>query len=268
MTELHDKALAGSIVCVGLGMTLGAHISQLTRNFIEQADVVFVGASDALVENWVMQMNGNTISLQSFYAENKDRKVSYQQMVDAMMNEIRKGHKVVGAFYGHPGVFAWAPHQVIATAKQQGFHAHMEPGISAEDCMYADMSIDPGTFGIQHYEASQFMMYQRHLDPTAYLILWQLGFVGDLSRSQYKTGHHHRQLLIDVLAESIPLQHQVAIYECPTLPTQKCRIEWVNLADLNHATVYHHSTLVIPPIVKKKYDLATLAKLNDLNSPN
>ena len=32
----------GSWVCVGTGMTLGSHISPLSRSYIEQADVVFV----------------------------------------------------------------------------------------------------------------------------------------------------------------------------------------------------------------------------------
>lgn len=34
----------GSLVHVGLGMTLGAHITPISRNYIEQADVVFVAS--------------------------------------------------------------------------------------------------------------------------------------------------------------------------------------------------------------------------------
>ena len=33
----------GSLVCVGLGMTLGSHLGPLARSHIEQADVVFAG---------------------------------------------------------------------------------------------------------------------------------------------------------------------------------------------------------------------------------
>lgn len=40
----------GSLVCVGLGMTLGAHLTPRSRSTIEQADVVFLAVSDALVK--------------------------------------------------------------------------------------------------------------------------------------------------------------------------------------------------------------------------
>ncbi len=244
----------GSIVSVGLGMVLGAHISPLCRNFIEQADVVFVSASEKLVEMWVTEMNANTISLQQYYQEGKNRRTSYQQMVDAMMMEVRNGKNVVGAFYGHPGVFAWAPHKVLEIARKEGFHAHMEPGISAEACLYADMGIDPGKFGIQHLEATQFMMFERMFDLSAYLILWQIGFAGDQSFSKYVTDNQSRGLLKDLLLEYYPSQHKIAIYEAATLPTEQCRQEWLPLELLDQVSVRHHSTLVIPPLTKKLPD--------------
>ena len=43
----------GSLACVGLGMMLGAHLGPRARSHIEQADVVFVVASDPIVELWV-----------------------------------------------------------------------------------------------------------------------------------------------------------------------------------------------------------------------
>ena len=64
----------------------------------------------------------------------------------------------------------------------------MEPGISAEDCLYADLGIDPGSVGCQHYEASQFMFYRRRIDPSAYLVLWQVGIAGDRSLRRFATG--------------------------------------------------------------------------------
>lgn len=252
----------GNIVCVGLGMVLGAHISPLCRNFIAQADIVFIGASEKLVELWVTELNANTISLQQFYQEGKDRRLSYNQMVEAMMAEVRQGKNVVGAFYGHPGVFAWAPHKVIAVAIEEGYQAHMEPGISAEACLYADMAIDPGRFGIKHVEATQFMIFERNVDLTAYLILWQIGFAGDTTLSKYQTGNDSRTLLKSLLLECYPANHKVAIYEAAILPTEQARVEWVRLDALDHVDVQHHSTLVIPPANKKVIDSKTKALLD------
>ena len=112
-------------------------------------------------------MNADVRSLQPYYSEGQSRMITYKQMVAAMLAEVRLGKKVCGAFYGHPGVFAWVPHQAIKEAVAEGYQAHMEPGISAEDCLYADLGLDPGTYGCQHYEASNLMFYQRTIDTAA-----------------------------------------------------------------------------------------------------
>jgi len=174
-------ASRGSLACVGMGMTLGSHLTPLARSYIEQSDVVFAGLSDNVVEMWLEQMHPDVRSLQSYYAEGKSRVQTYQQWVELMMAEVRIGKKVCGVFYGHPGIFAWSPHEVIRVARAEGFNAHMEPGISAEDCLYADLGIDPGRFGCQHFEASQLLFNERKIDSTGYLVLWQVGLVGDLS---------------------------------------------------------------------------------------
>ena len=96
----------GSLVCVGIGMTLGSHITPLARSYIEKADVVFTALSDGIIELWLARMNKDVRSLQPLYTEGKSRAETYRQMVDTMLTEVRAGKQVCGAFYGHPGVFA------------------------------------------------------------------------------------------------------------------------------------------------------------------
>lgn len=238
---------SGSLVCVGIGMTLGSHITPLARSYIEQSDVVFAGVSDGIIEMWLSKMHKDVRSLQALYREGKSRMDTYRQMVDMMLAEVRAGKKVCGAFYGHPGVFAWPTHKAIQLARNEGYPAHMEPGVSAEDCLYADLGIDPGKYGCQHYEASQLMLYRRTIDSSAYLILWQVGVAGDRSLARFSTGAAYRQVLLDVLAREYPLDHKVFIYKAATLPTQKAHIERIALAALPEADVDLHATLVIPP---------------------
>ena len=64
---------AGSLVCVGVGMTLGSHLTPLSRSYIESADVVFAATSDGIVELWLAKMNPDVRSLQPFYREGKSR---------------------------------------------------------------------------------------------------------------------------------------------------------------------------------------------------
>ncbi|HEY1138562.1 MAG TPA: SAM-dependent methyltransferase [Xanthomonadaceae bacterium] len=256
----------GSFVAVGLGMMLGAHMTPRARSEIEHADVVFALVSDAIVERWVQDMRGDARSLQPFYAEGKRRTQSYREMIEAMLSEVRAGRRVCGVFYGHPGVFAQVPHHAIAQARSEGFDAQMHAGISAEDCLYADLGIDPGTFGCQHYEASQLMFYQRRLDPSAYLVLWQIGVAGDRSVSRFGTGPAHRRLLIELLAgEGYPLDHEVIVYEAATLPIVEPRMERMPLSALVDAELRLQSTLVVPParpMARNEVMLAMLARLD------
>jgi precorrin-6B methylase 1 len=245
--ETTTQTRQGSLVCVGIGMTLGSHISPLARSHIEQADVVFTGLSDGIIELWIAGMNKDVRSLQKYYNEGTSRMRTYRQMVDAILTEVRAGKRVCGAFYGHPGVFAWAPHKAIAVAREEGYPAHMEPGISAEDCLYADLGIDPGKVGCQHYEASQLMFYKRRIDPTAYLVLWQVGIAGDQSLARFSTGAAYRQVLVDLLAQDYPLDHEIVVYRCATLPIHQPRIERIALGKLTEVDIDMYPTVVIPP---------------------
>ncbi|MEO9078712.1 MAG: SAM-dependent methyltransferase [Rhodanobacter sp.] len=255
----------GSLVCVGLGMTLGSHLGPLARSHIEQADVVFAGVSDGVVELWLQRMHNDVRSLQPYYREGKSRMQTYRQMVEAILTEVRAGKKVCGVFYGHPGVFAWAPHKSIEIARSEGYAAHMEPGISAEDCLYADLGIDPGTYGCQHYEASQLLFYQRRIDPSAYLVLWQVGLVGDRSLARFSTGVAYRQVLVDVLARDYPLDHEVIIYRTPTLPIQSPRIERTLLGKLPEAEITMADTVVLGPAVPLQANVEMRARLDALD---
>ena len=242
----------GSLVNVGLGMTLGSHITPLSRSYIENADVVFVAASNNIVEQWVAGMNGDVRSLQEYYQERLPRRKTYEKMVEVMMNELRAGKNVCGAFYGHPGVFAWAPHESIKQAKAEGFKAHMEPGISAEDCLYADLGIDPGTYGCAHYEASQFIRIKKIFYPSAYLILWQIGVLGSKITNKFSTTQGYIQELVDVLLKTYPADMEIILYECAVLPIEKTRIKKIKLSQLAVTKISLKSTLLISPISKIK----------------
>lgn len=256
-----EEHKAGSLACVGVGMMLGAHITPRARSCIEQADVVFVLVADALMEEWVRRMNPDVRSLQPFYREGTSRMRSYRGMVEAMLVEVRAGKRVCGAFYGHPGVFAWVPHKAIQTARGEGHSARMEAGVSAEDCLYADVGIDPGRVGCQHFEATQFMLYRRRIDPTAWLVLWQVGLAGDRSLRRFSTGTPHRRILVEVLARDYPLDHEAIIYRAATLPIHPPRVERCRLGALPRADLGMEDTLAIPPVGVAELDVDVAERL-------
>lgn len=255
----------GSLACVGMGMTLGSHLTPLARDHIEQADVVFAALSDHVVELWLQRMNPDVRSLQPYYAEGKSRLKTYKEWVDLIMAEVRAGKRVCAVFYGHPGIFAWSTHKAIEVARAEGFQAYMEPGISAEDCLYADLGIDPGRYGCQHFEAGQLLFYQHRINPAAYLVLWQVSLVGDGSLTRFQTGPAYRQLLVDRLSRDYPLDHEIIIYHGATLPIEKPRIQRMALRDLPGITLTSGETVVLPPAIPLTPDLAMRERLAALD---
>jgi hypothetical protein len=260
----HDTA-RGSLACVGMGMTLGSHLTPLARDHIEQADVVFAALSDHVVELWLQRMNPDVRSLQPYYAEGKSRLKTYKEWVDLIMAEVRAGKRVCAVFYGHPGIFAWSTHKAIEVARAEGFQAYMEPGISAEDCLYADLGIDPGRYGCQHFEAGQLLFYEHRINPAAYLVLWQVSLVGDGSLTRFQTGPAYRQLLVDRLSRDYPLDHEIIIYHGATLPIEKPRIQRMALRDLPGITLASGETVVLPPAIPLTPDLAMRERLAALD---
>ncbi len=131
--------------------------------------------------------------------------------------------------------------------------------------MYADLGIDRGRQGCQHYEASQLLFYETLLNPCAYLVLWQVGLVGDRSMKRFATGPKYRQVLVDVLSQDYPLDHQVIIYRAATLPIEQPGIRRVRLQDLAATAVSAEETIVLPPASPLRANQAVRERLAALD---
>lgn len=259
----------GSLVCVGTGIGLAGQITTIAKSHIENADIVFAALPDSIADQWIASLNPNFINLQQFYIDGKVRTECYQNMVNAILTQVRAGKNVVGAFYGHPGVFAWAPHESIRIARNEGYPAYMEPGISAEDCLYADLGIDPATSGCQAFETSQLLFFKHNVDPASLLILWQINIAGDHTLTTFDSDKGRLTLTVEFLNQWYSNDHEVIVYEAPFLPTQTVRMDKIKLSDLPNTQLSMISTLVIPPAKKLELDHQTLAKFGltpaDLN---
>lgn len=236
-----------ALVVVGSGIQMSRHVSERTLSEIRAAQAVLCLA-DPLARAQILAMRPDAIDLAPFYAPGKDRRQTYREMEAAIMAQVHSGKRVCAVFYGHPGVFADVPHAVIRKARSEGIRARMEPGISAEACLYADLGIDPGRHGVLSLESTHFLVYQHTIDTSAHLLLWQVALSGDLSCSRFDADPEGLRQLVEKLARWYPLSHEVILYEAAVLPTQTHRAERLALADLPAARYQEYTTLVIPPL--------------------
>ena len=242
-----DCASAGSLVVVGSGIQFGRHVSERTLSEIQQAQVVFCLA-DPFALAMITRLRPDTINLGTHYAPGRDRRETYRDIEAAIMREVRAGKAVCAVFYGHPGVFADVPHQVIRKTRAEGLIARMEPGISAEACLYADLGIDPGQRGVQSLEATHFLCFERQIDPQGLVLLWQVTLTGDWSCTRLEADRDGLKALVEKLMRWYPPDHEVILYEAAQLPIESFRAERLRLSDLPDASYKEFTSLVIPPL--------------------
>lgn len=160
---------------------------------------------------------------------------------------MRRGVAVCAAFYGHPGVFVWPSHEAIARARQEGYPARMLPAISAEDCLFADLGLDPARFGCQSFEATDFVVSGRLFDPTALLVLWQVGGIGKTD-SDFSAPEQALPGLVERLARHYPADHELILYCAASLPVCEPVITRVPMESLPATAFDPMATLVVPPL--------------------
>lgn len=253
----------GSLVVVGTGISVAGQMTLMTQSYIENADIVFMGIMNKIGENVVKKLNPNTVDLDDLYEEGKSRAVTYKEMAERIVEAVKAGKKVCAAFYGHPGVFVNPSHAAIEQVKALGLRAEMLPGISAEDCLFADLGIDPAKFGCQSYEATQFLYRDYRLDPCMTQVIWQVGLAGEATISVLNANHCQPglNLLTEVLLETYPEDHEVILYEAATIPLYGPKIERFPLAQLPESKPTLISTLVVPSLGLPEYHQRRLSQL-------
>jgi uncharacterized protein YabN with tetrapyrrole methylase and pyrophosphatase domain len=252
----------GSLVVVGTGIKAVRHMTFEAQEEIRNADVVLYLVADPVVAQWIHELNKNAEALHRFYSEDKPRIETYNGITEYVLETMRKGHRVCFALYGHPGVFVYPSHRAIEAARRDGFEAEMQPGVSAEDCLFADLGIDPGSQGCQSFEATDFLVFRRVFDPQTPLILWQIAVIGDFG---YNPGRPYNEaglaVLVDTLSETYGSDHEVVVYEAAQYAVSNPVMDRVALKDIRSARLSGISTLYVPRKGKGKVDKEMLARL-------
>jgi len=245
----------GSLVVVGTGIRVVAQATLEAIAHIKRAERVYYVVDDPVTEEWLRRLNSTATALNHYYAEGKSRDITYRQMATHLVNAVRAGARVCAAFYGHPGVFVDPSHEAIRRLRRAGYSARMLPGISSEDCLFADLDVDPGLHGCQSFEATDFLACRRRFDPTSALVLWQVGRLGEPSvRDGMQCRPERLAVLTAALRQAYPARHKIVLYEAPQYPTAGPIIERVALERLPRAVVWPATTIYVPPLPDRRAD--------------
>jgi hypothetical protein len=216
--------------------------------------------ADPIAATRLESLNRSARSLTSLYRAGVPRRRIYEEMVEEILGAVRGGSRVCAVFYGHPGVYVEPSHEAVRRAREEGFEARMLPAVSAEDCLVADLGVDPGEHGWQSWEATGFLLHRVRPDPTAGLVLWQVDGIGKLDWN-LEPDPRGLQALAEVLGELYPPEHELVFYRAsvyPIAPGQAVRLALRELATLEAPPA---PTLYVPPLPRRPVDEAMAARI-------
>jgi len=251
----------GSLTIVGTGIKLSDHLTKESLTEIKTADKVFAVVADSATFHWLKSLNSNVESLQAFYGEEKDRLETYQQMVDTIAESVIDGYKTCAIFYGHPGIFVLPSHKVIKKLQNSGYSAKMLPAISADACLFADLGVDPARDGCQSYEATDFLLFNRTIDPSVACVMWQVGVIAEFNARSVSSTDQRFGVFVDELEKYYPKDHLVTLYEAAQFGIFEYKIIEVTVEGLRKTKISTISTLYIPAAKKKTLNLEMANRL-------
>lgn len=234
----------GRLTIVGVGLKLGAHVTAEAEAVLRAADDVLYLVTDPANTAWLRELNPTARSLAGRYEEGKDRAQIYAELVDDIASAVTAGRHVCFAIYGHPGVLVMASHDVTQRLRERGVEVRMQPGISAEACLLADLGYDSGQ-GLQSYEATEFLVFGKTVDLSTALVLWQIGVIGMVAHAT-EPDPERIAVLADRLSELYGPDHPCTVYEAAFLPGCEPLVRTVPVRDLPGAATMN-STLFVPP---------------------
>ena len=141
----------------------------------------------------------------------------------------------------------------------------MLPGISAEDCLFADIGIDPSYPGLQTLEATDLLLRNRQLLTDVHVIIWQVGCVGDVGfrRKGYINQNFHH--LISRLQSIYGDDYEIIHYVAAQYPVSQPLIEKIPLSQFlepeTAKKVSGISTFYVPPKEDRQIDVKMAVEL-------
>jgi len=255
-----ERPRTGSLTIVGTGIRPGLQITQEARVRIARADKVLYLIAEHAPTAWLHRLNASAESMAAMYQPGRPYLDVYEETVTMLLSWVGRGLDICAVTYGHPSVLDRSTSEAVRRARAQGHRTRILPGISAQDCLFVDLELDPGQDGFQAFDATDFLVRARTPDVTVPLALWQISLIG----TRRVTGDVNRpglRILAERLAELYGDDHEVVVYETSPFPVGMPMVERCPVSRLAEAGVTGMSSLYVPPHSKVSRDPMMMARL-------
>lgn len=237
------------LVIAGLGLRVGQLTSETIDALRSSRAVFYVGKAPGL-SDVLKQYCSETIDLATAYREDVDRFETYKHMAAIVVDAAIAGPPVVLAMYGHPLILSQPSVLALRTAARLGLRTKVLPAVSALDCLFADLGVDPIEAGLQMHEATELLLRQRPLIPEMAAVIWQVGTLETRLYTGTKRSRPERLLRFrDYLLRYYPADHIVFSVASSTDAVNPPQVHRMRIRDLpaNSRLLHMGTTLYIPP---------------------
>jgi len=242
------------IYMVGLGVLNVDHITRETERVIRRSNEVLYVDTGVATQAYIEGLSPRATSLfATSYEEDGHRLNAYHRMAARVLDAAMDHPPVTFAMHGHPIVGAYAPFLIRDMARLLDLEVLVLPGVSAMDCLFADLMVDPCVAGMQMYEATDLLLRRRPLQPDVPALIWQIGCVETRLHSQRVSKPERFERLRTHLLRFYPPEHQsTAVYSTPH-PLMPSTVHRFALQDIcAHAQSLHAGfTLFIPAVCER-----------------
>jgi len=258
------KTYPFDIYVVGLGIVGTRQITKEVEAVLRKSERVFILFYQEIMHDYIARDLGTPVTdLHDEYAEGLDRLQTYRKMADRVMDAaVEATSPIALALYGHPTIFVTPTRLIQEEAHERGLRVKVLPGISSMDCLFADIGFDPGSSGIQMYEATDFLL-RRFVPVTAVpLFLWQIGALETGLYIARRSKPERFVRLRQYLQIFYPEDHILYLLRTATYPFTRSEQRAFRLRDFEkqHLYVDPVHTLYVPPLAEKSTQDVELAE--------
>lgn len=254
-----DKKLA----IIGSGIKTISHLTHEAKTYLSNSDKVLYLINEPVMQGWIECNTKNSESLDKIYFSFDKRLDAYSAIEKKLLNELSNFNSISLVIYGHPTVFASVGLNLLRSLNDSPWNIKhvVIPGISSLDCLFCDLRIDPGEFGVITVEATEMLLYQKAIDSGYHVILYQVGMLGNIGKPTYEVCKVKLIYLVEYLLNFYKKDQKIILYEAAIYPGMRPLILESTIEKLPFQNFSPITTLYIPPRNKGKLFAEAMLKL-------
>ncbi|MFB6176662.1 MAG: SAM-dependent methyltransferase [Halobaculum sp.] len=257
--------MSTDIYVTGTGMVGTRQFTRQVSSAFEQSETVYLVHGQGTVRRQVAdRYDATVVDLTDEYEEGGPRDATYERMAEAVLSGAADASEPVSfALYGHPMVYVSPAQHVVERAPDRGLETTIYPGISAMDCLYVDLHLDPAANGIQMFEATDLLLREFEPTPDVPLMLWQIGSVETELYSTADNAPERFTRIREYLQRFYPDDHTVYLLRTATYPFTDSQQLPFQLSEFEamHDRIGALHTLYVPPVRERPIRNEELAEL-------